>query len=207
MDIFNKSGLLKITLVFFLSIVLFACQQMVTDAPKNEQLHSDKSCYAIVEIPAGTNKKMELNKTTNRIEQDEIDGKKRMINFLPYPGNYGYIPGTELSKEEGGDGDPLDVLIIGESQRSGTKMEVLPIGVLLLKDKGEEDSKIIAIPWEKELRVINASDFATFITEYNAAQHIIQEWFLNYKGLGQTAFLGWKDEKFAKTIIQKWSKK
>lgn len=196
-------------IILLLSLfVATSCQQ--ESANKGEdlnKLHSPNSCFAIIEIPAGTNKKLERDEESNKIIQDEIDGKKRVVNFLPYPGNYGYIPNTLLDKSKGGDGDPLDVLIIGESQNSGTKMEVLPIGVLLLKDGGEEDSKLIAIPWDTELRVINATNFATFITEFNAAKQIIQEWFLNYKGLGKTELLGWKDEKFARTLIQKWSKK
>lgn len=34
-------------------------------------------------------------------------GKPRVVSYLGYPGNYGMIPKTLLSKESAGDGDPL----------------------------------------------------------------------------------------------------
>jgi len=34
---------------------------------------------------------------------------------------------------------------------------------------------------------------------------IVQEWFLNYKGVGKMKLLGWKDEQYALSEIRKWS--
>lgn len=56
----------------------------------------------IVEIPAGTNKKIEYDKNLDDFFIDKIDGVDRVINFLPYPGNYGFIPSTKIDKERGG---------------------------------------------------------------------------------------------------------
>ncbi|MDA9133798.1 inorganic diphosphatase, partial [Gammaproteobacteria bacterium] len=50
----------------------------------------------VVEIPAGTNKKIEYDKNINEFFIDKIDGVDRVINFLPYPGNYGFIPSTKM---------------------------------------------------------------------------------------------------------------
>ena len=198
-------NLLRFVIILSLLFSLLSCNTQ-TDAPHNVTSTSeDGSLFAIIEIPAGTNKKLEYNKDSGIIQMDTLKGgKDRIIDFLPYPGNYGYLPSTMMDKDKGGDGDALDVLVLGEYQESGTKLEIIPIAILLLKDKGEEDSKIIAVPAKKDLQVMKLKDFATFITEYNAAQTIIQEWFLNYKGFGTMEMLGWRDEKFATAYIEQW---
>ena len=81
----------------------------------------------VVEIPAGTNKKIEYDKNINEFFIDKIDGVDRVINFLPYPGNYGFIPSTKMDKERGGDGDALDILLISESINTETILEVIPL--------------------------------------------------------------------------------
>jgi len=55
------------------------------------------------------------------------------------------IPQTLLSKENGGDGDPLDVIILGPSISRGSVVKAHLIGVLKLLDGGEQDDKLIAI--------------------------------------------------------------
>ena len=81
----------------------------------NIPLYSENNrLQAVVEIPAGTNKKIEVNTETSAFEIDQKNGKDRVIDFLPYPGNYGFIPSTYSDPNTGGDGDALDVLIISE---------------------------------------------------------------------------------------------
>ncbi|MEC7394112.1 MAG: inorganic diphosphatase, partial [Verrucomicrobiota bacterium] len=52
----------------------------------------DGSYNLFIEIPAGTQQKWEVNKRSGKLESEEKDGKKRVVKFLPYPGNYGFIP-------------------------------------------------------------------------------------------------------------------
>ena len=56
---------------------------------------------AIVEIPAGTNKKFEYNYNTKTFEIEIINGLERTINYLPYPGNYGFINNTYMNLKLG----------------------------------------------------------------------------------------------------------
>ncbi len=129
----------------------------------------------------------------------------RMVAFLPYPGNYGFIPGTLMDKQLGGDGDALDVLLISSALPVGEVTNVLPIGMLELRDEGEMDTKIIAVPADPSQRTIPAANFQDFLIEYDAAKRIIEEWFLHYKGYGKMELVGWQDEKSAVSHIQKWS--
>ena len=158
----------------------------------------------VVEIPAGTNHKIEYQADKERFENDLIDGKTRVIDFLPYPGNYGFIPSTYMDPKRGGDGDALDVLVIGESVATGAVLEALPVGVLLLKDKGELDSKIIAVPLDAAKRSMQVANFQDLLIEYDAAKRIVEEWFLNYKGYGTMELIGWQDEEYAWNEIRKW---
>ncbi|NMM49981.1 inorganic diphosphatase [Marinigracilibium pacificum] len=156
----------------------------------------------MVEIPAGTIEKYEVNKTTGLIEQDSVDGKPRVIDYLGYPGNYGYIKGTLLSKSDGGDGDPLDVILLSGSVSKGTILEIIPIGVLRLKDNGESDDKILAVPLgHPKNNLQNLNTFEELMAKYPSIAEIIKSWFLNYKGKGKTKFLGWEDEVFALDLI------
>ena len=158
---------------------------------------------AIIEIPAGTNKKYEFDKEQKKFIQDEVNGKPRVISFLPYPGNYGFIPSTILKRSEGGDDDQLDILVIGESIERGTMLEVTPIGALMLIDEGENDTKIIAVPADKSKRTIDVDNFLDFNVQYGAAKQILEQWFMHYDPNATTYAEGWRDETYAQQLIKK----
>jgi inorganic pyrophosphatase len=111
-----------------------------------------------------------------------------------------------MDKDRGGDGDPLDVLVICESVPTGTRLAVKPIATLMLRDRGEIDTKIIAVPMDTALRVFQVDNFLEFALEQDAARSIIETWFLNYKGPKQTELIRWEDETFAWREVRKWRK-
>ncbi|MEM8584184.1 MAG: inorganic diphosphatase [Bacteroidota bacterium] len=162
----------------------------------------------IVEIPAGTNEKFEYDSQLRKFVQDTLsNGINRRIGFLPYPGNYGFIPSTMMDEERGGDGDPLDILVIGQYAPRGSLLAVAPIATLLLRDNGELDTKIIAVPADPNLRTLPTSNYIEFLFEYPAAHRIIEDWFLNYKGPNEMELIRWEDEAYAWQEIEKWKKK
>ncbi|MBB4078579.1 inorganic pyrophosphatase [Lewinella aquimaris] len=158
----------------------------------------------IVEIPAGTNHKIEYHRGAGYLNDTLPDGSQRVINFLPYPGNYGFIPSTLVEKARGGDGDALDVLVIGEGVPVGTQLRVYPIATLLLRDRGEIDTKIIAVPADSTAQVFRADNFLDFSLGNDAAKRIIETWFLNYKGPNATELLRWEDEAYAWREVRRW---
>lgn len=100
-------------------------------------LHPPDSVTAVVEIPAGSRNKYELDKDTGLMRLDRV-----LYSAVHYPGDYGFIPRTLHE-----DNDPLDVLVrINEPTFPGCQIEVRPVGVLKLLDLGEPDDKIIAVP-------------------------------------------------------------
>mgnify|MGYP003778949933 FL=1 len=135
---------------------------------------------ALIEIPAGTIDKWELNKSSGKLEWESINGKPRKVNYIGYPGNYGMIPSTLLSKESGGDGDPLDILVLGPSTPRGSIVKCKIIGVLYLLDRGERDDKLIAISADSPLVDINNINELEY--SYHGVLEIVKLWFENYKG-------------------------
>lgn len=92
---------------------------------------------AVIEIPAGSKKKYELDKRTGLLVLDRI-----LYTSTHYPANYGFIPRTYAN-----DKDPLDVLVLSsESLDPMIMVKCYPIGVVRMVDCDEVDDKIIAIP-------------------------------------------------------------
>ena len=91
---------------------------------------------AFIEIQKGGKVKYELDKETGLVIFDRL-----LSTSMVYPANYGFIPRTL-----GGDGDPLDVLVITtEPLNSGVLVEAKPIGIINMIDDGEANEKIVAV--------------------------------------------------------------
>ena len=194
-------------LILLVSLLLTSCGEELssTNYGNLSTYSSDGHVQMVVEIPAGTNLKLEYDSDTNTFLPDMRNGKDRVIEFLSYPGNYGFVPSTTMDISKGGDGDALDVLLLSEHLPTGSIVQVLPIGVLTLIDSGEKDSKIIAVPVDESLRIINTNSYDSFHSEFFEAKNLIQLWFLGYKKGSVIEFIGWKDEKAARIEIEKWS--
>lgn len=159
--------------VIFLLMSSCSSQQDFLNLPT---FTSEKTINVIVEIPAGTNKKIEYNKLQKKFAIDKIDGVDRIKSYLPYPTNYGFVPSTYSDPAIGGDGDPIDVMLISESLPTGTVIEAIPIAMLRLVDEGETDDKIICIPADKNLRIVDALSLTEINEKYPKALEIIKLW-------------------------------
>lgn len=129
---------------------------------------------SVVEIPAGSNIKYELDKETGLIRLDRM-----LYSAVYYPANYGFIPRT-LAEDD----DPLDVLVFcQEPVVPLTLIEARTIGLMTMIDSGKKDHKIIAI--------------ATQDPEYNAYREgnqlpahklaMLRRFFQDYKQLEKKA--------------------
>ncbi|WP_107851486.1 inorganic diphosphatase [Oceanimonas marisflavi] len=165
-------------------------------------MNQDGTVKAIVEIPAGTSAKWEVSKEDPKAVYWEYkNGKPRVVNYLGYPGNYGAIPGTALPKELGGDGDPLDVIVLGQAVPRGEVVDVRVIGVLKMLDDGEQDDKLIAV-LAKDSPFAHIETMAQLDKEYPGASQIIDLWFANYKGPdGGMEGLGFEDAASARRVL------
>ena len=120
-------------------------------------LNQDGSYNVIIEIPSGTNHKWEISEDKKSLDLEFKNGYPRIIKYLGYPANYGFIINTELKSSEGGDGDAIDILVLNENPiEKGDKVKVRVIGMLKLIDKGEIDNKIISIKTGSIFEKINS---------------------------------------------------
>ncbi len=145
---------------------------------------------AVIEIPTGSRNKFELDKDSGFLKLDRV-----LYSAVHYPGDYGFIPRTLHE-----DGDPLDVLVsIMEPTFPGCHIDVRPIGVLKLLDRGEPDDKIIAVP-------CHDPQHSEYFDIADLPQHYLKEvehFFLIYKDLEgkRMEVLGWEKSTSAMEVI------
>ncbi len=184
-----KSTILQVILISVLSV---GC--VSRDYSTLPSIMEGHQVTMVVEISAGTSVKIEYNALKREFLPDSIAGRVRFVDYLPYPLNYGFIPSTLQSAQRGGDGDPLDVMLLGQSLPTGTIIKVIPVAVLRTKDNGEDDDKILVIPADPSSRIVMADDFASLNMNYPSILAQLESWFLNYKGTGVITSDGWGDE-------------
>jgi inorganic pyrophosphatase len=161
--------------------------------PWHDVSHSykDGSLNCIIEIPAQSKIKYEIDKDSGLLKVDRI-----LYSSVHYPCNYGFFPQTFCD-----DGDPLDVLVIGQLPVVPLSiMRVRPIGVFHMKDQGKDDDKVISVhvddPEYNHIHSIN--DLAPH------KLNEIRQFFIRYKELENKTveISNIQDEKVAKKVIE-----
>lgn len=93
-----------------------------------------------IEIPQGVSIKYEFDPEIGAVVVDRF-----LYTDMNYPFNYGFIPNTK-----GGDGDPLDVLVLSKKPVAvGVIIAARPVGMLATEDEEGQDAKLIAVPLPK----------------------------------------------------------
>jgi inorganic pyrophosphatase len=153
--------------------------------------NADGTINAVIEIPQGDARKFETDVTTGRLFWELKNGEPRTVAYLGYPGNYGLVPRTL-----GGDGDPLDVLVIGGTERRGAVAAVKLVGVMKMVDGGDPDDKLIAVLVGSHFDGASLADLqdAGVLT-------ILKTWFESYKGPGEIQVPGFEDLSAAQQVL------
>lgn len=152
---------------------------------------SDKLFNFVVEIPMHSTAKMEMMKEVegNPIMQDtNKDGSPRYYTYgVPFF-NYGLLPQTwedanhrDLQTGAVGDGDPIDVIELGEGPLGmGAIVPVKVLGSLALIDEGETDHKIIAIR-QSDHRFASINSMSDLELHQPGVTARLIDWLKNYK--------------------------
>ena len=109
-----------------------------------DPIDSDLTIRVVIENPAGSAEKWEVRSSGRLVQEDGEDGRI-LIPHLPWPVNGAMIPRTLLSRELGGDGEPVDVLVLGPALPRAAVVEVRPVGLLRVIDALERDDKVLAV--------------------------------------------------------------
>ncbi len=158
----------------------------------NKDRISENEFIACIEIQKNSKNKYELDKETGRLILDRV-----LFTSTHYPANYGFIP-----KTYGGDNDPLDVLVLCQSEIMPLCLvRCKPIGVFKMIDNEMIDEKIIAV-------AVDDPSYNVFNNIDELPNHIIQEmehFFKVYKELeGKTTTIQeTRGPSEAKRIIKK----
>jgi inorganic pyrophosphatase len=184
----------KFWLLVFLLFILCGCVNVEQNFLHDYQpFTADSLVNVVIEIPAGTNQKWEVNKETGRIEWERVTSDSmRIIDYLAYPANYGFVPQTFLPKAIGGDGDPVDVFVLGPAIARETIVSVRVVGIIHMLDDNESDSKMLAVNLNNPVFDVNALEMLE--EKYPGTIEIIKLWLLNYKGKGKVEYLSVRDE-------------
>ena len=114
------------------------------------------------------------------------------------------IPRTVLPLKFGGDGDPLDAILLGETLPRGTVAQGKIIGVMRMKDMGQNDDKIILT--HKDSKFFKYENIDDLQNEDPEILSNIKSWFISYKGNNFIEFIRYGSKKEAYEIIVKASK-
>ena len=80
----------------------------------------------------------------------------------------------------GGDGDPVDVIVLGDALPRGEVVEAKVLGLIKMKDMGEVDDKVITVYKNSDYFKFNSIE--EFQENNPKIMKNIIEWFQNYKG-------------------------
>lgn len=131
---------------------------------KDTPLGSPEQFNVVVEIPKGSENKIEYDENRDQMYVDF-----EFKNGFTWMFNYGFIPQTRTN-----DGDTLDVIVLGMKPiASGTVVACRPIGIMNQIDRGEVDNKIIAVP-------VNDPETEKYQSVKDAPQKLIQGFILFY---------------------------
>jgi inorganic pyrophosphatase len=155
--------------------------------------------HAVVETPRGSTCKLDFDPKLKVFAL-----AKPLMTGLTYPYDWGFIPSTKAD-----DGDPLDVLIIHDSQTyPGVVLRCKPVGVLEVvqktKGKDERNDRIFAVPDRSPLE----ADIADVRHLPGRAVEELEQFFRATNALQDKAldFLGWHGPARAIKMIKKLSR-
>ena len=148
----------------------------------------------VIEIPKDAEPvKYEVDKASGAIFVDRV-----LSTPMRYPCNYGYVPHTL-----GGDGDPLDALVILPLPLvPGSVIRCRPVGMLKMTDEAGADEKLVVVPIDKVFAGYSHIDDIARVSGHWLER--IGHFFEHYKDLEKGKWVkvdGWADASAAQAEI------
>lgn len=154
------------------------------------------TCNCFIEVSRESRMKYEWDEETNMLKLDRV-----LHGAAFYPHDYGFIPQTLC-----GDGDPLDVLVLGTSAlQPGAIVDIRPLGYMVMEDEKGLDEKVLAVP-DKDPRFNHMNSLR------DVPEHVLREisnFFETYKQLEKSKWVkvgGWKGTADTHILIEQTHK-
>lgn len=162
---------MKAKILFFSMIFLFiSCDRKgigdLNTFDEEGKLHS------VVSIGAGTVIPYIYDIENKAFKSEIIEGKEKLIEFLPPPFNIGVIPSSNKNQDQ-----LIETIILSSNFSTGSLIKCNTIGALVLEKSGKEITKVICLPDEKSVRNINAESLEELSSKYPGSMEIIINWF------------------------------
>ena len=145
----------------------------------------------VIEIPRGSRNKYEVDHETGRVYLDRV-----LFTPFVYPTDYGFFENTL-----GGDGDPLDALVLLEYPLfPGVGVKVRPVALLVMEDDGGVDEKVLCVQ-DKDPRWQHIQDLKDVPKQ---TLDEIEHFFTRYKDLEPGKWVkiqGWEDKAATQKVI------
>jgi inorganic pyrophosphatase len=117
-------------------------------------MSDDSAVEAVIEAPRGS------------FVKRRADGSVDFVSPVPCPYNYGSLPGTV-----GGDGDPVDAVILGPRRRAGERVRLPVRAEVRFVDEGRDDTKLVLSAGA--LSVAERAGLVAFFTVYAQAKRLL----------------------------------
>jgi len=159
-----------------------------------------KILIVVIETPKGSRNKYAFDP-----EERVFELKKVLPAGMAFPYDFGFVPSTK-----GGDGDPLDVLVLmDEPAFPGCKLACRIVGVI----QGEQSDKNNVVRNDRVVAVENDNHSYTHIKHVDDLgkhfEHELEEFFVNYHQLSGEKFriLGLKGPSAGRNCVKSARKK
>ncbi|MGY4573426.1 inorganic diphosphatase [Bradyrhizobium sp. USDA 3256] len=179
------------------TIQVTVCRPM-TNLIKLPTWADEKNIHSVIETPRGSTCKLEFDPDLKAFTL-----AKPLMVGLTYPYDWGFIPSTKAD-----DGDPLDVLVIHDSQTyPGVVLPCRPIGILeilqIRKGRKERNDRVFAAPDRSPLET-NLKDIRHLPSR---AVEELEQFFRATNALEnkELEFLGWRGPGAAVRAIKRLS--
>lgn len=162
-------------------------------------INPDGLVTVFVECPSGTNARWVLD-DDGVYRHRQVNDKPLYIKYLPFLANYGLIPHTFIPEEIGGEGEALDIQVLGTALPPGSVVKVRVIGALALLDRGKQDDKLIGVLPGSVFDAVH--DIEDLDRHFPGITTILETWWTSFKGQQVTVSRGFVGAAAADRLIQ-----
>lgn len=183
----------KIVLLIAIFTLMMACQEKKSFDDLQTYSKEGKPHF-IVMNPAGSVEKFQYDNESNGFKVKTTDGVTESVGFLPFPGNFGFIPSTHADGED--KGELLYGFLISPKFSIQTMVDIKPLGAVSILIDEKEMKLVMCIPDDKLLRI----DTEEISELQEDMKSIFSLWLTNAYGVDSV--VEWHDSAYAIELIK-----